>query len=67
MKVRINHNGIVLVTSAQMVEKKEVEVTEVKEAANGNENEPQSPDGQPPAGEQTVEVCINCLLDFVWV
>lgn len=50
-----------------MVEKKEVEVTEVKEAANGNENEPQSPDGQPPAGEQTVEVCINCLLDFVWV
>ena len=61
MKVRINHNGAVLVSSAQMVEKKEVEVVEVKEAANGNENEPQSPEGQPPTGEQMEEVCSDCF------
>jgi heat shock protein len=57
VKVRINHNGIVLISSAQMVERKEVQ-----EAAetNGNEGEqnqqteaPQSPttEGAPPQAQ----------------
>lgn len=51
VKVRINHNGILLISSAQMIEKKDAQ----EDAQNGaNENEPQSPatpDGQPPSGE----------------
>lgn len=40
VKVRINHNGIILIASAQMVEKKEAQ----EEQQNGaNEAEPQSP------------------------
>lgn len=50
VKVRINQNGILLISSAQMVEKKAEE-----EQLNG-ENEPQSPtepapEGQTPSGE----------------
>jgi heat shock protein 110kDa len=49
VKVRIDQNGILLISSAQMVEKKEVQ-----EEQNG-ENEPSptgpTPDGQTPAGE----------------
>lgn len=37
IKVRINHNGVILISSAQMVEKKELSETE----QNGNENEAQ--------------------------
>lgn len=53
VKVRINHNGIILISSAQMVEKKEVQDEQGNGAA---EAEPQSPteapqDGQPASGE----------------
>lgn len=65
VKVRINHNGILLISSAQMIEKKD---TTQEDSQNGvNENEPQSPepaatpDGQPPTGEamdtQDVSFC----------
>lgn len=57
VKVRINQNGILLISGAQMIEKKEAQ----EEQQNGNENEqPQTPtepapqDGaaaQTPAGE----------------
>lgn len=57
VKVRINHNGILLISSAQMIEKKEV----AEEQNGANENEPQSPTepsptqdaapGQPPSGD----------------
>lgn len=46
VKVRINHNGIILIASAQMVEKKEVQ-----DDQNGNEPEPQSPTEPAPAQE----------------
>lgn len=64
VKVRINHNGVLLISSAQMVEKKDAQ----EEQQNGvNENEqPQSPGdpsptsdaAQTPAGEpmETQEV-----------
>lgn len=48
VKVRINHNGILLVSSAQMIEKKDAP----EEQQNGaNENEPQSPTEPSPTGE----------------
>jgi heat shock protein 110kDa len=54
VKVRINHNGILLISSAQMVEKKEVEVEEAakQEPQNGMETDqqPQSPGDAPQAG-----------------
>lgn len=70
VKVRINHNGILLVSSAQMIEKKEA-----VEEQNG-ENEPLSPTepsptgetapGQTPSGEQmdTQEVSVEPLATF---
>lgn len=45
VKVRINHNGILLVSSAQMIEKKEA-----LDEQNG-ENEPLSPTEPSPTGE----------------
>lgn len=66
VKVRINHNGILLISSAQMIEKKDAQ----DEAQNGtNENEipspgepPATPEGQAPTGEpmdttQDVSLC----------
>lgn len=57
VKVRINQNGILLISSAQMIEKKDP----LEE--NGANDEPQTPtepaqDGQAPAGEamETQEV-----------
>ena len=47
VKVRINQNGILLVSSAQMIEKKEV----VEENSSA-ENEPQSPTEAAPGQEQ---------------
>lgn len=53
VKVRINHNGILLISSAQMVEKKELQ----EEQQNGENEQPQSPtepptEGQTPTTEQ---------------
>lgn len=52
VKVRINQNGVILISSAQMLEKKDP----LEEQNGVNENEPQTPteptqDGQTPAGE----------------
>lgn len=67
VKVRINHNGILLISSAQMIEKKDAQ----EDSQNGvNDNEPQSPtepaptpDGPVPAGEamdtQDVSFCFR--------
>lgn len=72
VKVRINHNGILLISSAQMVEKKEVEVDEAQkqeQSQNGMEtDQPQSPgdaptaattDGQPQEPMEVQEVSCN--------
>lgn len=49
VKVRINHNGVLLISSAQMVEKKDVQ----EDQQNGaNENEqPQSPTDPSPTSD----------------
>lgn len=53
VKVRINHNGLLLVSSAQMVEKKDGQEGGEQ---NGNENEsqptPQSPSDDPNASQE---------------
>lgn len=49
VKVRINHNGIILISSAQMVERKEVQEEQTTGAADA---EPQSPT-EPAAGQET--------------
>ena len=53
VKVRINQNGILLISSAQMIEKKDVQ----EEQQNGNENEqpqsPTDPSALPETGQQT--------------
>lgn len=66
VKVRINHNGILLISSAQMIEKKEVEEDAPKpDSANQNgmegEQPPQSPGEAPTtpgdgAGPEPMEV-----------
>lgn len=49
VKVRINQNGIILISSAQMVEKKDV----LEDQTNGDKEEPQSPTEPSPAPEGT--------------
>lgn len=52
IKVRINHNGIVLISSAQMVEKKDTAEQDAEKAASENaQMETQSQDGQTPGQE----------------
>lgn len=48
VKVRINHNGLLLVSSAQMYEKKEAQEGGEQ---NGNENDASQPANQTPAEE----------------
>lgn len=53
IKVRINHNGIVLISSAQMVEKKDAAEQEAEKVATENaQMEAQNQDGQPPTPGQ---------------
>lgn len=52
VKVRINHNGILLISSAQMIEKKEVVEEEAPKSDQVNQNgmeteQPQSPGDAP--------------------
>jgi hypothetical protein len=46
VKVRINQNGVLLISSAQMIEKKDVQ-----DDQNGGEAEPQSPSEPSPTGD----------------
>jgi molecular chaperone DnaK (HSP70) len=51
VKVRINHNGILLISSAQMIEKKEAN----EEQQNAENEQPQSPTEPNPEGTPGTE------------
>ena len=67
VKVRINHNGLLLVASAQMVEKKEVQDAEQNGATEGDamqtNAQPSPTEPNPQEGQQTNEAMDTTSVD----